>query len=446
MPQLTTGDILRAVPGARLIGVDATASSVVADSRSVEPGVAFAAINTGVDYVGHALDAGAPFVIVTDDARCPDGATAIVVDDMQSTLIAVATESTRRLGAKVIGITGSVGKTLTKDLIAAALATTFRVHATPRSYNAEIGVPLTVLGAPDDVEVMVIEMGARGVGQIAELSAIVRPTVGVITGIGTTHLELFGTRDAIARTKSELLASLPADGVAIVPSNDDFLATLVSSTDARSVTVGPGGNVRYRASAVDRDGRTHGTIDDGSRERTVVLPVAGRALMRNAALAVTATVALGVDADRAATALERAPLSGNRMEISEIGPWTVVNDTYNANPISMASALRTTKELARGGECWAVLGEMAELGPDADKDHLRIGRLADALGFRVIAIGDGATGIAAGAGDDAVRVASADDAVEIVRTTIPSGATILVKASRAIALEHLVTELARQMG
>ncbi|MEX2394564.1 MAG: UDP-N-acetylmuramoyl-tripeptide--D-alanyl-D-alanine ligase, partial [Actinomycetota bacterium] len=273
MTTLTTADVLRVVRGARQLGPDATASKgVVADSRATTPGVAFAAINTGTAFIADALKGGASFVITSDASSVPDGSSAVVVDDMQSALMAVATDVVRRLNPRVVGVTGSVGKTLTKDLIAAALKIGYRVRATPRSFNAEIGVPLTIMGAPDDVEVLVIEMGARGVGQIAELCEIARPHTGAITTIGTTHLEVFGTREAIARTKSELLAALPADGAAIVPSNDDFLATMVSWTDARAITVGPGGNVRYTATAITPDGTTLGTVSIGDVTAEVTLP------------------------------------------------------------------------------------------------------------------------------------------------------------------------------
>lgn len=447
MPVLTAAEVAGICSGELIGDGDASARTVVADSREVTETSAFAAIRGGHDFVAQAAAAGAPFVIVERpvDSKIP----AVVVDDMESALGLLATDVRSRLPARVVGITGSTGKTLTKDLLAAALRTRFRVHATTRSFNAEIGVPLVILGCPDDAEVAVIEMGARHRGEIAELCRIARPQAGLITGIGLTHLAEFGSREAIARTKSELLGSLPADGFAVVASDDDFLDLLCSSTSARVITVGPGGHVSYAAHRVDASGRTHGVIRCGGSDVDVVLPVAGRSIMRNAAQATCIADELGVPLDEIARALAAAECNDYRMQIMKAGGRTIVNDAYNANPTSVASALRTVAELAAplgtGAEMWAVLGEMAELGPVSVAEHERVGRDAAALGFDgVIVVGDPADAIAAGAGAIAHRAATIDDAASMVENLVGPDAFVLVKASRVVGLETLGSRIADQ--
>jgi UDP-N-acetylmuramoyl-tripeptide--D-alanyl-D-alanine ligase len=441
-----TAQTLAGWAGGRLVGdPSADAVGMVSDSRLQRPGHAFAAVRgervDGHDFVGAALAGGAPFVVVERTETLPDGATAIVVDDTVRALGAMAAAARAAMDVRVVGITGSTGKTLTKDLVAAALGTSLRVHAAPSSFNTDVTVPLVVLGCPDDADVMVAELGARRPGEIERLCALVRPHIGVITGIGTTHLEIFGSRDAIARTKSELLSSLPADGAAFVPADDDYLATFSSSTSARLYTVGPGSDLSYRAERITPDGRTHGTVTIGGRDVGVALPVPGRALMRNAAFAIAVACEFGIDAGDAAASLRNAQLSAWRMEITAIDGWTVVNDAYNANPTSMAATLRSARELAQG-PVWAVLGRMAELGGVSEHEHRRVGRLLASLGYAgVIVVGEGADGIVDGAGALAIRVGSIAEAAEVAGSSVPSGAVLVVKASRSVGLEHLVDEL-----
>lgn len=422
------------------------AVGMIADSRAPSGSAAFAAVRgervDGHDFVRDALAGGAPFVVVERTDTVPDGATAVVVDDTVRALGTMATRARATLGCPAIGITGSTGKTLTKDLVAAALGTSMRVHAAPASFNTDVTVPLVVLSTPEDADVMVMEMGARRPGEIAELCAIVRPRTGVIVGIGTAHLEVFGSRRAIASTKSELLAALPANGLAIVPSDDDFLATFSSVTDARLACVGPGSNVSYRAEHITPDGRTHGVVVIDGEAVPVGLPVPGRALMRNAALAIRVAIEHGVDPTVAASALVDAALSAWRLEISEVDGRTLINDAYNANPTSMTSTLRSAVELAGRRPVWAVLGRMAELGADADVAHRRIGRLAASLGLAgLITVGDGTAPMAEAAGPIATRASSIEEAVRAVREVVPPGAVLVVKASRAVGLERLVAEL-----
>ena len=443
MARLNSHEIAQRI-GARAIGSPADAIFVVADSRTVGGDTAFAAVRGGHAFVAEALAAGAPFAIVQDVSVVPSEATAIVVDDVVTALGAIAKHVTSASSVPVVGITGSTGKTLTKDFVAAALGASYDVHATPRSYNAEIGVPLTVLGMPPTSTMLVAEVAARHPHDIAYLCDILHPRTGVITGIGIAHLDVFGSRTSIATTKAELFAALPADGLAIAPSSDDFLDLLARSTNARMRTVGPGGHIRYRAHEIRSDGRTFGEVAIGRRRVPVVLPVPGRALMRNAALAIAVAIEHNVDAEQAAAAIADATLSGSRVQIVHIGSRTIVDDAWNANPTSVRSTLRSAKELAGSRDAWAVLGEMAELGPTTQAEHYRAGALAAFFGYRgVIAVGERAAPVAEGfasAGDSAAahRVESLDAAEAAVRRLTAADAVVVVKASRVAGLERLV--------
>lgn len=436
MPVLTVEEIAEICSGRPVGDRAATASGLIADSREVTPGVGFAAIRRGHEFVAEALTKGASLALVERPEALPDTGSGVVVADVVHALATLATEVRSRLDVRVVGITGSTGKTLTKDFTAAALGSRLRVHAAPRSFNTEVGVSLVVLSCPDDADVLVIEMGARHAGEIAELAAIARCDVGVVTGIGKTHLGEFGSRAAIARTKAELLGSLPPDGLAAVPAEDDFLPLLVSSTSARVITVGAGGGVRFAADRVERPGRTHGSVSMGATTTRITLPVSGRALMRNAAVAIAVAVELGVDVDAAAAAVGQARPSSWRMQVGSVGPWTFVNDAYNANPTSVASALRTVRELGGPDPVWAVLGEMAELGPHSDAEHARMGRLAVGLGYAgIVTVGTGTDALAAAAASISVPATSMAEAADIVVDRVPPGACLLVKGSLVTGLK-----------
>jgi UDP-N-acetylmuramoyl-tripeptide--D-alanyl-D-alanine ligase len=445
VPKLTAAEIASVTDG-RLHGEpDVAVHSVVADSRAVTSDTAFAAVRGGAAYVNDAIAAGAPIAIVAAPDEAESAGTIVIVDDVVAALGSLAAEVRTRLDVRVVGITGSTGKTLTKDFVAAALGGS--VHATPRSFNAEIGVPLVVLTCPDEADVLVVELGARHSGEISELCRMVSPDVGVVTGIGVSHLSEFGSRDAIARTKAELLAWLPAQGTAVVPSNDEYLGLMADVTAARVMTVGPGGHVSYGASSVDPDGRTHGWVRAGGRTHEISIPVPGRALVRNAAIAVAVAIDFGVAAEDAVARIASAPTSVWRMQILRTGDYVIVNDAWNANPTSSASALRTVREMAQGAETWAVLGAMAELGPIGPAAHERIGRLARALGFTgVVAIGDPARAIAAGAGSIAHVAENFDDAADVIATRAEPGAWVLVKGSRVVRMEYFPDVLAQRVG
>lgn len=442
MPILTAGEVA-AVCGGSVAGDPAVrANAVVADSREAVAGSVFVAVRGGHAFVEPALAAGASFAVVHDAAAVPDTATAVVVADTVQALLRLGTWARSRLRARVVGITGSTGKTTTKDLTAAALGARLRVHASPRSYNTDVGMPLTLLSCPDDADAVVLEMGARHPGDIAELAAVARCEVGVITGIGKTHIGEFGSRDVIAATKTELLRALPADGLAVIPADDEYLPLMAASTSARVVSVGPGGAIAFRATSVRAPGRTGGVVTIDGVPVEVDLPVAGRALIRNAAYALAVARELGVDAGEAARAMADAVVSAARMEISTISGLTVINDAYNANPTSTAASLRTVRELAGRGPAWAVLGEMAELGAISGVEHARIARLARALGFEVVAV---AAPPELADAPGVVGVASMEDAAALLLERAPAGAHVLVKGSLVTGLRRF-PELLQDSG
>jgi UDP-N-acetylmuramoyl-tripeptide--D-alanyl-D-alanine ligase len=459
--RLSAGEVAEATSGELRGEPGATADSYAIDTRRLAAGGCFVALRgerDGNDFVDDAWARGATVAMVT---RVPDhvpaGCAVVLVDDGLVALGALGSFARRRLpDATVVGITGSAGKTATKDLLAAALGATHRVHASPASFNNEAGVPLTLLAADEATEVIVTEMGARFAGNIAELCAIADPQVGVITHVGMAHAGLLGGREGIARVKGELLEALGRDGTAVLDAADEFTSALAARTQARVVTVGvgdvPGADVR----AVDV------VLDDGLRPRfrletpwgavPVCLSVRGAHQAVNAAMAAAVALQLGAPLDGVAQGLGRATTAAWRMEITRTPAGiTVVNDAYNASPTSMVAALHSFRHLAAGGRRIAVLGEMLELGEHADAEHERIGRLAGESGIDVvIAVGAGGRPMAMGARaagvDQIVEVGDADGAVVAVREQARAGDAVLVKASRAVGLERVAEALTEAAG
>jgi len=350
--------------------------------------------------------------------------------------VALGARRRAEIAVPVVAITGSSGKTTTKDLTAAALGP--GTHGAPSSYNNEIGVPLTVLGCPADATALVVEVGSRGVGHITALAAVIRPDVAVITNIGPAHLEMFGDVSNVRRAKWELVEALSAGGVAVLPADD---AILVGMRRGPMLTFGENAAADVAAAevAVDARGRTTFQLVHHGTARLVTLTVSGRHQPTNAAAAVAAAVALGVEFTEAADRLADVRLSPWRMDVTERaipgGSVVVVNDAYNANPASMEAAFTTVA--AMPGRHVAVLGMMHELGVTSPVLHEDVGRRAAELGFLVVVVGED-PGIARGAG--AAVVAVVDDvvaAIEVVTDVLRPGDVILVKASRATGLEQL---------
>src|SRR5581483_2608066 len=371
-----------------------------------------------------------------------EGAGLVLVDDTAAALSALGSAARDRLaGVPVVGITGSTGKTSTKDLTAAALAAAGPVGASPVSFNNEIGVPLTLLSAPDGAAAVVAEMGARGIGHIATLCAVARPAIGVITNIGMAHAEFFGSREEVARGKGELLEALPAAGHAVLCADDDMTPGLRARTAAAVLTAGfgPGADVRVRDLRVDEELRPAFRLDTPWGPAEVApLPVRGAHQAGNAALAVAVAGVAGVALDAAVAGLAAAVGSPWRMELGRSPAGVaVLNDAYNANPPSMAAALAALASLAGAGR------RFAELGPHSAAEHERLAKLVAAAEVQLL-VTVGAPDLARhalDAGTEAVAVDGAEAAVAALAPRLRRGDAVLVKASRVSGLERVARAL-----
>lgn len=427
--------------GDEAIVVDAPATL---DSRAAEPGGLFVAIAgehvDGHEFAAQSVAAGAAAVLASREVDAPS----VVVDDVVVALGRLARHVIDELAdVTVVAITGSSGKTSVKDLIAQLLEPDGVTVATAGNFNNELGVPLTVLRADELTRFLVVEMGARALGNIAELCRIVPPDVGVVLNVGHAHIGEFGSAEVIAQTKGELAEAVQSDGVVVLNADDALVAAMATRTEAAVVTFGESGDVRVSDLDVDPTGCPRFTLTHGGRSVQAYVPLIGEYHAWNAAAAVAAAIVLGVDLVTATERLAKAgPRSPMRMEHHvRADGLVVVNDAYNANPESMAAALRAVAAIA-GGQAVAVLGEMLELGADSHAAHLEIGRLAAELGFtRIVVVGEGARGIAEGAGDIAVSVDDVDVAVRTLSASLSGDEVVLVKASRGGRLERVADAL-----
>lgn len=441
---MTLGEVAEVVHG-RLSGADPrsrVSAPVEFDSRKTQPGGLFLALPgehvDGHSFVGDAIAAGAVAAIVTRPVDAPS----IVVADGRAALAALAAAVIRRLpDTLVVGVTGSSGKTSTKDLLAQVLKRRGSTVAPPESFNNELGHPYTVLRATPDTRFLVLEVSARDIGHIRELCRIAPPRIGVVLNVGSAHLGEFGSRAAIAQAKGELVEALPADGIAVLNSDDPLVSAMRARTAARVMSFGTSGDVRASGVTLDALGRARFTLHaDGAA--SVQLQVSGEHQVANALAAATVALACGMPLPEVAAELSAAtPRSRWRMEITERSDGVlVINDAYNANPESMRAALRALAGIGRGraGRTWAVLGGMAELGAATVAEHDAVGRAALELGIsRLVAVGEPARAINHGSR----WVPDADAAIALLCKEIQPGDVVLVKASRAIGLERVALEL-----
>jgi UDP-N-acetylmuramoyl-tripeptide--D-alanyl-D-alanine ligase len=366
----------------------------------------------------------------------------VVVKDTRAALHLLAARVVARLrdGLTVVGVTGSQGKTGTKDLLAAVLSGTGPTVATIGSLNNELGVPLTMLRAEAATRFLVLEMGARHVGDIAELTGLVAPDVAVVLNAGLAHLGEFGSRAAIVRTKGELVQGLAPGGTAVLNADDPRVAAMRALTDGPVLTFGRAAHADVRA--LDRLGQPSCTLRTGAASAPVTLPLVGAHQALNASAAAAAALAVGVPLDVAAAALPTASLSPWRMEPRALACGaTLLNDSYNANPDSTRAALDALAAVA-GGRRIAVLGEMLELGDDSEAEHHAVGAYAAARADVVAAVGEAARPIADGAGERAVVLADNDAAVDWLRGRLTADDVVLVKASRGARLDEVAAALA----
>jgi UDP-N-acetylmuramoyl-tripeptide--D-alanyl-D-alanine ligase len=448
---------IAAITGGRLIDLDpglVISGKVEFDSRKVAAGDLFLAIKgdrvDGHDYAAAALERGALACLGTR----PVGVPAIVVDEPIAALTALATAAADRLTARIVEITGSAGKTSTKDLAAQLFELAGPTIAPPESFNNELGFPYTVLLAGADTEYLVLEASARGIGHIRHLTGIARPTVAAVLNVGSAHLGEFGSAAAIAEAKGELVEALPADGVAVLNADDPLVAAMAERTVARVLRFGTAADADLRAEQVRLDpaGRPGFDLVGEGFRLPVQLRLHGAHQVSNALAAAGLALSCGLPPALVADGLAGATARSRwRMEVTETPAGvSVINDAYNANPESMAAALNALLALAAGRPTVAVLGEMAELGPHAAAAHHELGELAGALGVhRVIAVGEPARPIIDGAAGSGCRtdwVADTDAAVAMLRGQLRSAEVLLVKGSRSAGLERVAAGVLAELA
>ncbi|MDR3685705.1 MAG: UDP-N-acetylmuramoyl-tripeptide--D-alanyl-D-alanine ligase [Coriobacteriia bacterium] len=459
-------DIVVSATGGELLSgsLSKVVSDVCIDSRCIRPGCIFVALpgerTDGHDFVLSAIDAGAKLIIVSrtaeqvvelvDVAKRRDVAV-LRVDDTLLAIQALASYHRSRLHCEVLGITGSTGKTSTKDFVMAVLSAGKRTVGTQGNRNNELGVPLTVLAANADTEVLVVEMGMRGMGQIASLCQIARPTLGLLTNVGTSHIELLGSQDAVAEAKGELVRCLPATGVAFLNGDDEYSARIAGTTAATVTLYGLSEACVVRATDIELDAESRAafTLLSPAGAAQVSLPVPGRHNVYNALAAAAVALQLGIAPELIAEKLATADMSAMRMQvINTASGLTLVNDAYNANPASMRAAVDTLAAMVAGGRRIAVLGDMAELGSLTELAHFRIGEAVARLGIdELVTVGVRAHRIAEGAlahgmSTQHVRVTEdAESAAEALGSLAETGDIVLVKASRVMGLEVVVDRM-----
>ncbi|HEX2075423.1 MAG TPA: UDP-N-acetylmuramoyl-tripeptide--D-alanyl-D-alanine ligase [Geodermatophilus sp.] len=457
MIPLTLDEVAAAVSGGLSRAATATVTGkVTVDSRTVAPGDLFVAVAgervDGSDFLAAAAAAGAVAALGT---RADEALPCVLVDDPVAALGRLAAAVHTRLvgaGLSTLGITGSSGKTSTKDLLGQVLAAAGPTVSPPGSYNNDIGLPLTVLDADEGTRFLVLEMGSRGPGHIARLCRVARPRIGVVLNVGSAHVGEFGSPEIIAVAKGELVEALPEDGTAVLNADDPRVLGMAGRTRARVLTTGLGADADVRGSDVvlDEAGRARFTLTAAGESHPVALQVVGQHQVANALSAAGAALSAGMSPAQVAAGLSSAVARSRwRMEVTrrEDGV-TVVNDAYNANPESMRAALAALRGLPARRRI-AVLGGMAELGQRAAEEHERLGRDAVAAGVDlVVAVGTDAVGIAAGAsaagardGKGSVHVPDRAAACQLLTEVLAPGDVVLVKASRSYGLELLAADL-----
>jgi UDP-N-acetylmuramoyl-tripeptide--D-alanyl-D-alanine ligase len=408
-----------------LAGWSDEATGMQVDSRRVEEGDLFVVVGSGGDFVKHALARGAAAVLYPDDAF--------------AALAAIGAAVRARSAAKVVGITGSTGKTSTKDILTALCAPHRRTVAAEGGHNNEVGLPLTLARIEPDTEIVIAEMGMRGLGQITALCEIAKPDIGIVTSIGPVHLELLGTVERVARAKAEIIGALPLDGVAIAPAGVRELEPYLGAGDVR--LFGPGGGAFVESFEVV-DGHSNVAFDLRGEKLELRFNFTARHHADNALAALLAYEALGLPLDGAQRGADRIAFSRWRGEETPLpGEGLLINDAYNANPVSMKAALKHLSARAGGRRRVAVLGDMAELGPDASDYHRRIGAFASENADVLVAVGELAQAYLGHGVEQERRAASVEEAIAAVDEVLRPGDVVLVKASRSAGLERVAEAL-----
>ena len=440
-------------------GQGRVAHAVSTDSRSIEPGALFVALHgenfDGHLYVGAAAKRGAVGAIVERGFRPGEDCSElplIAVDDTLGGYQRLAAAYRRSLRLRVVGITGSNGKTSTKDFVAAVLSHGYRVLKTEGNFNNHVGVPRMLLRAGERDEIAVLEMGMNHAGEIAPLAAMAAPEVGIVTNIGTAHLEYLGSRDAIAQEKGELAAAIPADGLVVLAAEDEFTPTIARRCAAPVRLVGfAAGDIRAENFTEDLNGSRFEVVDRDGGRASASLPVPGRHMVQNSLFAFAVGLHFGISLTDGAAALRDVALTKGRLQRRDVAGLSFLDDTYNANPESMIAALETLARIPVAGRRIAVLGRMGELGPEAPSGHRRVGDAAARLGLDyLVCVGAEARWIAEGAkARGLTHLAAVEDtreAARCVREFARPDDLTLVKGSRSAAMETLFTHLAAAMN
>lgn len=461
MRSVSLREVARATGGTLDGAEEASISSVFTDTRQ-EGGDLFIALRgerfDGHEFLERAVEMGARAAVarrgdprLADLRRLQPGFPTVAVKDTLEAMGDLAAHVRGSAGLKVAAVTGTTGKTCTKDYLVSLLATTYRAAGSKGSYNNEVGLPLTIFTLDRDDEALVVEMGARRPGDITRLAEIALPEYGIVTNIGPGHLELFGTEESVAGAKGELAAALPASGALVLNADDPWTRGIARRSRARVVRFGTGRAGEFRAAKVslDREGRPTFELRSAGLRETVRLPGAGRHQVPNALAAVACAVQMGVPQEKVPAALESARPGRWRMEIKRSPDgYTVINDSYNANPRSMAAALATLGEVGPPRRTVAVLGPMAELGPRSAGYHEEAGEsvvendvdLLVTVGRKARAYASAAVGCGMPRGS-VFRCEDIDEAAGLLAQLLEPEDVVLVKASRAFGLERLAAAM-----
>jgi UDP-N-acetylmuramoyl-tripeptide--D-alanyl-D-alanine ligase len=434
---------------------DVLIARVSTDSRTLRAGDLFVALRgenfDGHNFVGAAAEAGAAGAIVDAgwEGRVPEGFAIVRAPDSLVAYQTLSANYRKSLPIKVLAITGSNGKTSTKDFAASVLGRRFRVTKTEGNFNNHVGLPRTILEATSEDQIGVWEIGMNHPGEVAALARIAAPDVGIVTNIGVAHIEFMGSREAIAKEKGALAEAVGPQGTVILNADDSFSTEIAKRTQARVLFAGTReGTVRATDIQQSAEGSEF-TILEGAHRCRAQLPVPGLHMVQNALLAVAAGRVFGLSLEDCANGLAAAPLTKARLQIKEVQGVRFLDDSYNANPDSMKAALRTLKELDVDGKRIAVLGEMRELGTESERGHREVGQAAADLEIdRLIAIGEIGSSIATAAKraglEQSVSVKSTTEAAELLTEIVEPGDLVLVKGSRTARTERVIEEFARR--
>jgi UDP-N-acetylmuramoyl-tripeptide--D-alanyl-D-alanine ligase len=441
--RLSLLEILEVTGGGEVGGtqVGETFSTFHTDSREVKPGGVFFALRgqemDGTAFIGDAVTRGAAAVVVERKTDIPTGVVEVVVPNTWDALYGLASHALRRVQPLVVAVTGSNGKTSTKEMVAAILSRHFNVLATQGNLNTETGVPLTILSLEPHHSALVLEMGMQRPGDIGRLAALARPVIGIITNVGIVHIEFFSSHEELARAKGELVAALPEEGLAVLNADNEFHPLLVQMTVARVATFGVDhGDYRVEGFESLGDGGSRFTV----RGVEVRLTMEGRHQALNAAAALAAAEFAGVPLETGAAALAEVVVEHRLQELPAPAGFTVIDDAYNASPESMLAAFEALAEGPRRGRLLAVLGEMRELGSLSDESHRRVGQRAAEV-FDAVCVVDGERAKVMAQAAGAELVPDREGAAEWVRRNAAEGDRVLIKASHGVRLDELVKEL-----